>query len=245
MVEQGTDRDDRLNARLLDLLLEIRDPGVFLEELAVLAAAAYSGAGLRVGCGLTLMRRKKPSAVAGSDSAAAALDQLQERCHGGPSRLALRTGQTADVPDVGMEARWPLFTDAARRHGVAAILAVPLELADGAQGVMTLYAGQPNAFAGDRGIAAFAVHAGKALRVVLHAAELEQAQSDMAAAMQSRTAIDVATGVLMAENRCSQDKAFDIMRRASNNRNLKLRDLARQITGAVSAGGEVTAHFDA
>ena len=47
--------------------------------------------------------------------------------------------------------------------------------------------------------------------------------------MESRATIEQAKGIIMAANHCSPDAAFDILRRASQNRNVKLRDIANDI----------------
>jgi AmiR/NasT family two-component response regulator len=41
--------------------------------------------------------------------------------------------------------------------------------------------------------------------------------------------IDQALGVVMGQNRCTADEAFDILRTISQNRNGKLRDVAAEI----------------
>jgi hypothetical protein len=61
------------------------------------------------------------------------------------------------------------------------------------------------------------------------AAQLEQA-------LRSRAVIDQAIGIIMAESRCDADQAFGMLRRASNNRNMKLRDLAAEIVTRVGGG---------
>jgi AmiR/NasT family two-component response regulator len=48
--------------------------------------------------------------------------------------------------------------------------------------------------------------------------------------------IDQAIGIVMAESRCDADQAFGTLRRASNNRNMKLRDLAAEIVLRVGGG---------
>jgi AmiR/NasT family two-component response regulator len=52
--------------------------------------------------------------------------------------------------------------------------------------------------------------------------------------MDSRSVIDQAMGVVMAQNRCDADAAFAILTRASQNRNIKLRDIARSTVLSVS-----------
>jgi AmiR/NasT family two-component response regulator len=50
----------------------------------------------------------------------------------------------------------------------------------------------------------------------------------------SRAVIDQALGVIMATERCPQDRAFALLRSASQNTNVKLRDLATTIVTRVS-----------
>lgn len=242
----GLDSGARLDGRLLNLVLDTTELDIFLDEVTLLAAGSFSTPGNPVMCAVTVLRRKKPCNVGGSADAAV-LEELQCELLAGPGRSAMKTKQCVLVPDVHGETRWPRFMEAAGQAGIGSLLAVPLEAGDDVQSALTLYASKTYAFEDDDVSAAeaFAAHASKAVRLVLRVTESIQARNDMAAAMQSRTAIDVATGVLMAENRCSQAEAIQIMRRASNNRNLKLRDLARQITDAVSSGRQVTSHFDA
>jgi hypothetical protein len=47
--------------------------------------------------------------------------------------------------------------------------------------------------------------------------------------MESRAVIEQAKGIIMAANRCSPEAAFDILRRASQHQNRKLRDIAEEI----------------
>ena len=62
--------------------------------------------------------------------------------------------------------------------------------------------------------------------------------------MEHRTSIDLACGVVMAQNRCSQEEAMGILTRVSSNRNQKLRDVAADVLRNLT-GGEVRTHFDA
>jgi AmiR/NasT family two-component response regulator len=51
----------------------------------------------------------------------------------------------------------------------------------------------------------------------------------MVGACESRTTIDLATGIIMEQIRCSQDEAFTLLRNASQSRNQKLHDVANDI----------------
>jgi AmiR/NasT family two-component response regulator len=65
----------------------------------------------------------------------------------------------------------------------------------------------------------------------------------MKAAMESRTTIDLAVGVIMGQNRCSQDAAMSILKSASSVRNVKLRDVAASVLQSLGQGPGRT-HFD-
>ncbi|WP_214367335.1 ANTAR domain-containing protein [Pseudonocardia sp. H11422] len=54
------------------------------------------------------------------------------------------------------------------------------------------------------------------------------------AALASRAVIDQALGILMGQNKSAADQAFEILRTISQNRNVKLRDVAAEVITAVS-----------
>ena len=61
---------------------------------------------------------------------------------------------------------------------------------------------------------------------------LEQQVADLQRALESRTTIGIAMGILMVESGTTAEKAFDILRRASQRKNRKLRDVAADIVAA-------------
>jgi AmiR/NasT family two-component response regulator len=61
--------------------------------------------------------------------------------------------------------------------------------------------------------------------------------------MENRTVIDLAIGVIMGQNRCSPEDAFEILKRASNSRNRKLADVARSVVASVTSSA-VETKFD-
>jgi AmiR/NasT family two-component response regulator len=56
---------------------------------------------------------------------------------------------------------------------------------------------------------------------------------NLRAALTSRSIIDQAIGILMAQQQCSTEVAFELLRKASQGRNVKLRDVAAQIVSSV------------
>lgn len=231
---------------LQQLVLENPDIHAFLGELAVLASTRLSAPGNSIHSGVTVLRHKRPEAVAASDAAAKALDELQNGFGEGPCLTALRQGTTLLVPDLAAESRWGPYIRTAARHGVCSILAVPLDLAGDAEAVLNLYSGRSNGFSGEdiATVESFAAQAASSLRLILRISQLSEARNDLAAAMQARTVIDMAVGAIMAQNRCDRETAFSILTRASNTRNIKLREVARTVITSISGEQKITAYFD-
>jgi len=230
---------------LQDLVLESADVEDFLAELARHASASLSGPDNTVMCGVTLLRRRKAATVASSCPEAARMDELQYRFDEGPCLAAAREQIIVHVPDLDVESRWPDYVHAVREKGAASILGVPFELEGEAQGALNLYSNTPRGFAPEAVDAAvsYAREVSKALRLAVRIGQLKDAKDNLEAAMQSRTVIDLALGIIMAQNRCSQEAAFTILRSASSSRNVKLRELAGNIVASTS-GAEVNTHFE-
>lgn len=62
--------------------------------------------------------------------------------------------------------------------------------------------------------------------------------------MTSRTIIDAACGVIMAQNRCSHDDAFQLLAKASSHRNQKLHDVAGEIIARLGVNPDHPLRFD-
>jgi AmiR/NasT family two-component response regulator len=71
------------------------------------------------------------------------------------------------------------------------------------------------------------------IAVAQRTADLEEFTEDIQKAMMSRTVIDQAIGIIMGQQRCTAEKAFEILRSASQHRNIKLRDLCADLVGTV------------
>lgn len=243
MVNPRPEQEALQNGYFLDLVLGSEDVEAFLADLAAFSAESLSNPG-PVFCGITVLRRKRAATAASSDDRARLMDELQNT-NEGPCLTAMDELTPVLVPDLLRENRWPQYVEAASNQGLRSILSVPLLVEGDTRAALNLYSERPNAFTeGDIERAeVFASHASKSLRLALKIAQLSDARNDLAAAMQSRTIIDLAVGAIMAQNHCSQDEAFTILRTASSNRNIKLRHLAQSIIAAVSSG-KVTTHFE-
>jgi hypothetical protein len=117
-----------------------------------------------------------------------------------------------------------------RPSGVRSVLALPL-LVDDAPDTLNLYAYDAQAFGVvDRArrilLAALAGLALGAARV--HEFD-ERRRSNLHGALVSRAVIRQAQGILIERERITADEAFDILRRASQHLNLKLREVAQTL----------------
>lgn len=91
---------------------------------------------------------------------------------------------------------------------------------------------------------AYAGEASRSLRLAVRIAQHSEQAQDLTTAMESRTAIDIAIGIIMPQSRCSQAEAFTILRKASPQGNVKLRDLAVQIVANVNTNSTPATHFN-
>jgi GAF domain-containing protein len=238
--------DNNVVHELQEILTGAESVVEFLSGLSGIAAAAVSEAATgRIECAVTLKVRRRPATAAGSSERAVELDRLEQALGDGPCIEAIREMSPVLVEDVAADKRWPAYSKALLEAGVHSTLGVPLGIADGASAALNFFADRPGAFTEDvyakaLGFAASA-HNTFHLSVRLNAAQ--NRADDLEAALESRTAINLACGVIMAQNRCSQAEAMEILTRVSSNRNRKLRDVATELIAQLS-GGPVQTHFD-
>ncbi|MBT2566963.1 GAF and ANTAR domain-containing protein [Arthrobacter sp. ISL-85] len=219
----------------------------FLDAMTGFAAETMIKAtGRRVECALTLHRHKRSVEIAGSSDDAILLDGVGQRQGDGPRTEALRTGLPVLIADVSLDFRWKPYCHALAGFGCRSVLAVPLELGSEAEAALNFFAPTTGFFTAEviKDARAFANTASQALRVELRIVSAELLAEDLKAAMESRTAIDLACGMIMAQNRCSQEEAFQILVRASSTRSEKLHTLAQKIVSNVSGDDATCTHFD-
>lgn len=232
-----------LAAELQQLILQTESVELFLEGFAIHAAQLFSG-DAEVLAGVTLLRDRQGTTVASSSEAARALDEVQYGFGDGPCMRASRTGKTVLVEDVRTDPRWPDYAEVIRDLGYYSILGVPLILGNDGGAGLNLYARDPGHFTPHLVQAAetFAAEAATTLQVAVQIARHRSTVDHLRAAMETRTTIDLAVGIVMAQNQCSQEEAFGILRGASSNRNVKLRDLAERVVQSVTSQA-VKTHF--
>jgi GAF domain-containing protein len=233
--ERGGAPDQALGdlTELQKALLGTQSLEQFLQELATLAARLVTDG---LSCGMTMRATGRPATVACSDPLASEIDEVQYQLDDGPCLHAMRSGDQVSIEDTAGRKRWPQFEAAAQARGIRSCLALPL-IADGKpMGALNLYAHGVAAFgpAQVRRAENLAENASGALSLMLRLASYSELTEQLRSSLTSRAVIYQALGVIMAQERCTQARAFEMLRTASQNRNFKLRDIASAIVTSVS-----------
>ncbi|MHA7306506.1 GAF and ANTAR domain-containing protein [Arthrobacter sp. TMN-49] len=232
---------------LQDLVLDSADVADFLLELSKYSAAlAAKYCGGEVDCAITLSRQRRALTSAGNTDRARSLNDHQLHRGQGPALTALRHGQTMVVRGAAADGRWPEHAQALIGAKIHSVLAVPLILEQGAAASLSFFSPNPSIFSEGvvRAAEHYATKAQRTLRLAVRINSKQQLAEDLQAAMRSRTAIDLAVGVIIGQQRCSQSAAFEILTRAASTRNRKLRDIAMEMLANLTVEN-VKTRFDA
>lgn len=137
--------------------------------------------------------------------------------------------QPVTVADLADDERWPGYAGTLLQHSpIRSVQAQPIRLADDDLGVLVRYATVPGFFDPEqrRLGTMLADHAafGLSLLASRHRSE------NLTIALESSREIGQAMGILMATRKVTADTAFDLLRTASQQGHLKLREVAREVT---------------
>jgi GAF domain-containing protein len=172
-----------------------------------------------------VLGRKDVISHSPSSDLPARVDALQEETGEGPCLDAVYNHRTVRVSNMAQESRWPHLARQAQEAGAASMLSIQLYVEGDNLGALNLYGRHPDAFTdeSERIGLLFASHAAVAFA---GAQKLEQLNEGMA----SRDVIGQAKGILMERHKLTATQAFTLLVRVSQSRNLKLRDVAYELT---------------
>jgi len=169
---------------------------------------------------------------------AVAIDDAQYERDEGPCLHALRTAVQVQITVEAEMARWPVFAEKAREMGIASVLSTPLVMNPGeAIGALNIYARDDGGFPEHdiRTATVLGEHAAILVGNALALIGATHLNEQLRVALASREIIGEAKGIIMERQSCTRDEAFDILRRASQRENRKLRDLAEELVTRVEA----------
>lgn len=179
---------------------------------------------------MTLLRNEQATTAAFTGELASALDEMQYERGYGPCLEAALSGQVVEITDGRAEGRWPHYMPTFLRAGAVSSLAVPVPAAQLAA-ALNVYAPVADAFTGaDRQVVGeFAAYAGAALINMDALQDALELAENLRKAMQYRSVIEQAKGILIERHKLTADQAFRLLADASMQANRKLRDVAEDL----------------
>jgi hypothetical protein len=246
------------SAILLDLVTGAETLRDSLELLAAASARAVVGtAGLVIECGVVVRQPKRSPVITGTSGEVIRLLEWEQEKGEGPVSDVLAGGHPVAVLQRSGDFRWPRYCQELQEANLGSVLGTRLRLEPDDEessdetvpvrettGALAFFAQDAKAFPLQviSEARSFAGLAAKSLQMALDLHNARSTASDLRLALDSRTSINVACGVIMAQNRCSYHEAFSILARASSHRNIKVRLVAEDILERLPEGPP-RAHF--
>lgn len=211
--------------RMAELARRTAAPSTLTEILDGVTAAAVElipGADL---AGVLLVKKGGDfESLADTDSLVAQLDKLQHDFREGPCAEAALQHTIVRSDDLRSESRWPQYAPAAVELGVLSGLSFKLYTADRTAGALNLFSRYADVWDADAETtgAILAAHAATAI--------LAQRQDEhMQAALLTRDRIGQAKGIIMQSYGVDDVRAFEMLRRISQESQTKLVDIAQRV----------------
>jgi GAF domain-containing protein len=208
-----------------------------LERVSTLMLDAIPAAEM---AGITMLVEGRQRTAVFTDPEAPEIDQAQYDTGEGPCLAAFHDGRITEIESTREPGQWAEFRKVAAAHGIGSTLSFPLLVDTSAVGALNLY-GRPERAFDDRDREAGKLFAAQAAIVLANAQAYWDAHDlsvRLGEAMQNRAVIEQAKGMLMASQGFDEAVAFEMLVKASQRENVKLRDIARRIVSdAIARAG--------
>jgi GAF domain-containing protein len=181
--------------------------------------------------GITMLVDGVPSTGVFTDSEAPEIDKAQYESEQGPCLDAFRNQSVYRIESTAADTRWPEFARTAADHGIKSTLSLPITARDESLGALNLYSRTEAAFhdADVERMTTFATHSAFVLTNAQVYWDARHLNENLNQAMQSRATIDHAVGIVMATGGKNSQQAFQVLVKASQRQNRKLREIATEI----------------
>jgi ANTAR domain len=182
------------------------------------------------GATAALWRDGEPLVMAASHPDISELIEVEVASGRGPEVEALTAGASVHCPDTVEEQRWPEYAHAALCHGVRCSVTLA-HLAGTAAVTLSLFGARPRALDPEQlPVAELLIAVGGAVIGNMSSyGEAHRTALQLREAAESRALVDQAKGILMHAFGCSADQAFDRMRTISQQRDMRMTEVARKI----------------
>jgi GAF domain-containing protein len=177
--------------------------------------------------------------VAASDAPGRMLESLQEQFGEGPCVDAFLEDAPVLAGDMAADPRWPSAGPLAARHGVHAVLGVPVDLRQGPVGTLNVYAARPHRWdqTDIAGIQAYTRVIASLLKTAVRAHVSGKAARQLQHALDHRSLIEQAKGVVMQRRGIDQQAAFDLLRGQARATRRRLDEVARETIHGIQLPG--------
>lgn len=177
---------------------------------------------------LMLKKGGRFETVTATDDVARQIDALERELGEGPCVDAIVDDTAYIEPDLTKGSRWPLLAERVLAETPVRGVAGFRLLVQGAKaGALNLFSDTPGAL-GEESVNEGAVLS-SFLSIALLAAHEHQDAETLRQGLESNREIGKAVGLLMAFHKIGDDAAFDMLRKASQDMNMKLTEVARQV----------------
>jgi GAF domain-containing protein len=175
--------------------------------------------------GLVLVHRGgRLETAAATDPVVATSDRLQAQFGEGPSFTVIKDSDSVLIRDTAVETRWPGWSSRAAALGLRSVLSVRLRTPTSTIGALNLFDTEADRF-GIEDDAVAQLLANHAAVAVANA----RSESTLWRAIDARKLIGQAQGILMERFDLTDEQAFAVLRRYSQDNNVKLRDVAQRL----------------
>jgi hypothetical protein len=177
---------------------------------------------------LMILRQGVFETTSASDDVAAHVDHLERELREGPCLDAIESDSAYHDSDISTRSQWPRLTERVLAETpVRGMAGFRVLAGDGRVGALNLFSDRPSTLSlgsVDRGIVLASF-----LSVALIAAHERRAASTLRQGLASNREIGKAIGLLMAVHKIGDEEAFAVLRRSSQDMNVKLAEVARQV----------------
>lgn len=214
-----------------ELRLTDTDLDTLVGEIGRLAIDGMDG---WIAAAASVVQRDRVATFGTSDVGVNSVDQAQYDAGRGPCVDAIKDGESQYFDGNEIPARWRQVAEAAAEAGIYSILSFPLRVDGEVLGGLNFYSNERDALRlGQReeGLL-FASQAAVTIANAQAYQGLASQVDQLEQALQTRTMIGQATGLLMAHEGLTSEEAFQKLVQVSQTSNLKLRDIAERFVTA-------------
>lgn len=220
-----------LARRMAELAREFFRPSSLAETLSgVTAAAVELVPNADWADILTVTGGRKVESFAATAKLPEELDAVQEKLGEGPCLDAAMNNLVVRSDDLRTETRWPRFAGEAVQAGVLSTLSFQLYLDSGSMGALNLFSSKPAGF----DVAAEAITEVLATQAAM-ALSAARGHEQFSSALASRDIIGQAKGMIMERFGVDSVRAFELLRKLSQDSNIALADIATRLVESGSA----------